>query len=237
MNFDDLKTMFLKIKTAIKKFIKYCLKTSTAKFIFSFLAAKYIKFVFLTTRWSIDGQQVPNAYISQSKPFLVCFWHGRLFMLACAWVWKKPFYMLSSAHSDGKLISDTVAYFGVKSIFGSTNKQGASALRRVVKQLQAGDVVGITPDGPRGPNQIASDGAATIARLAKVDMIPLTYSISPHIRLKNWDNFMIPLPFGRGIIAWGDPISYNELTSVKDQTQSLNRALDDLQNRVDCLLD
>lgn len=226
-----------KIKTWIKKSIKTFLKSDLARLLFSYIAAKYIKLVFSTTRWTIIGQQIPQSYIDSKRPFLVCFWHGRLFMLACAWQWKTPFVMLLSAHRDGQLISDTVAYFGIQSIKGSTQKGGTEAVRSIIKTLKSGSVVGITPDGPRGPNQIASEGAATIARLVKVDMVPITFSISPHKLLKTWDSFMIPLPFGKGIIRWSEPILYNEGASVETQTTILREQLNKNQTIADDLLD
>ena len=38
----------------------------------------------------------------------------------------------------------------------------------MLKRLEAGDCVGITPDGPRGPAMVASSGVVNVARLAGV---------------------------------------------------------------------
>jgi len=205
---------------------------------FSFLAALYIRLVFVTTRWAYLETQIPEAYLKSKKPFIVCFWHGRLGMLAYAWTWKdRPFRMLLSAHRDGQLIGQTVAYFGITSIEGSTQRGGTQALRNLLKALRAGDTIGITPDGPRGPCQVASPGVITMAKLAQADMIPVTFSTSHRIRLNTWDRFHMPLPFSRGVFLWGEPVlkppSDSDPLEIEATRQRLETALTDLQNKAD----
>jgi len=205
--------------------------------IFAFLAAQYIRLVFFTSKWESYGQEIPESYIKAQKPFIVCFWHGRLGMLACAWTWKNyPFRMLLSAHRDGQLIGKTVAYFGINSIAGSTQKGGTQALRELIKALRAGETIGITPDGPRGPHQIASLGVITLAKLANVDMIPITFSTSRRVRLSTWDRFHLALPFSRGIFEWGRPIpppSSGEESDMEATRLHLETRLTNLQNKAD----
>ena len=190
------------------KWIRRLLKSDFVFRIFALLASVYIRLVFLTCKWDVRGKEIPESYIQSKKPFIVCFWHGRLGMLACAWTWKvRPFRMLLSAHRDGRLIGQTVAHFGIRSIWGSTKRGGTQALREMLKILRDGETIGITPDGPRGPNQIATLGIITLATLASVDIIPITFSTSRRYRLKTWDGFHLPLPFGRGTFLWGKPIS------------------------------
>lgn len=119
-------------------------------------------------------------------------------------------HMLISAHPDGQIIADAVTYFGVDSIAGSTSRGGSAALRTMLKRLKAGDCVGITPDGPRGPAMTASTGIVNIARLAGVPILPITYATSRRRMLATWDRFHLPWPFGRGVYLWGEPIKLAE---------------------------
>jgi lysophospholipid acyltransferase (LPLAT)-like uncharacterized protein len=124
-------------------------------------------------------------------------------------------HMLISAHPDGQIIADAVTYFGVHSVAGSTSRGGSAALRTMLKRLRAGDCVGITPDGPRGPAMTASTGIVNLARLARVPILPITYATSRRKILPTWDRFHLPLPFGRGIYLWGEPISaYEEVSEA-----------------------
>ena len=82
-----------------------------------------------------------------------------------------------------------MTYFGVDSIAGSTSRGGTAALRTMLKRLRAGDCVGITPDGPRGPAMRASTGIVNIARLARAPIVPITYATSRRRVLATWDRF------------------------------------------------
>ena len=109
-------------------------------------------------------------------------------------------------HRDGRILSDIVAQMGVKTILGSTSRGGAAALRAMVKTVKSGEYVGLTPDGPRGPRMRAQEGIVTIARLAKVPIIPISYASSSAKIFSSWDHFVAALPFGRGVFVWGEPI-------------------------------
>ncbi len=115
-------------------------------------------------------------------------------------------HMLISAHRDGRIIADAVAYFGIDAIAGSTRRGGSAALRIMLKRLKEGDCVAITPDGPRGPAMKASIGVVNVARLAQVPIVPITYATSRRHIAATWDRFHIALPFGRGVFLWGEPI-------------------------------
>jgi lysophospholipid acyltransferase (LPLAT)-like uncharacterized protein len=166
----------------------------------------YIRFVYTTTRWTVEGSERPRRLRADGKPFILAFWHGRLLMIPMAWQRLAPMHMLISAHPDGRIIADAVTYFGVDAIAGSTSRGGSAALRTMLKRLRAGDCVGITPDGPRGPAMTASVGIINVARLAGVPIVPITYATSRRRILSTWDRFHLPYPFGRGVYLWGEPI-------------------------------
>jgi len=166
----------------------------------------YIRFVFRTTSWSVEGSERPRCLRAEGRAFILAFWHGRLLMIPMAWQRLAPMHMLISAHPDGQIIADAVTYFGVNSIAGSTSRGGSAALRTMLKRLKDGDCVGVTPDGPRGPAMTASFGIVNVARLARVPILPITYATSRRRVLATWDRFHLALPFGRGVYLWGEPI-------------------------------
>lgn len=187
--------------------IKRLLKSDALRRVLCWLGANYIRLVRATSRWQIVGDEIPRRHWDAGEPFIVAFWHGRLLMMPHSWEPGRPIHMLISQHRDGRLIADTVAHFGIDTVSGSTSKGGAQALRAMVKHLKAGDCVGVTPDGPRGPRMRASDGIVAVARLAGVPIIPATNSMARGRNLKSWDRFLVAWPFGRGVIIWGQPIS------------------------------
>jgi hypothetical protein len=166
----------------------------------------YIRIVYATNRWTVEGGEVPRRLRESGNSFILAFWHGRLMMIPMAWQRLAPMHMLISAHRDGRIIADAVTYFGVHSIPGSSRRGGTAALRMMLKQLAAGECVGITPDGPRGPAMQASIGIVNVARLAGVPILPVVFATSRWRVLPSWDRFYLALPFGRGVFLWGEPI-------------------------------
>jgi lysophospholipid acyltransferase (LPLAT)-like uncharacterized protein len=167
----------------------------------------YIRFVYWTNRWSVEGAQHPRRLLAEGQPFILAFWHGRLMMIPMAWQRMAPIHMLISAHRDGRIIADAVAHFGVQSVAGSTHRGGGAALRTMVRALAAGDCVGITPDGPAGPAMVASAGIVNVARLARVPVVPIVFATQRRRVLTTWDRMHVALPFGRGVFIWGEPIA------------------------------
>jgi lysophospholipid acyltransferase (LPLAT)-like uncharacterized protein len=170
------------------------------------LVALYIRVVYRTNRWTIGGGDIPQRLRRDGRGFILAFWHGRLLMIPMAWQRLAPMHMLISAHRDGRIIADAVSHFGVDSIAGSSRRGGTAAMRTMLKRLEAGDCVGITPDGPRGPAMCASTGIVNLARLAGAPVVPIAFATSRRRVLRSWDRFHLALPFGRGVFLWGEPI-------------------------------
>lgn len=144
----------------------------------------------------------------KDNPLIAVFWHGRLLMMLKAWLSRddQAFNMLISNHSDGTFIAKAAEAFGFKWVVGSSNRQGAKAVRNILAVLEKGEVVGMTPDGPRGPRYVSKISPVTIARMADVDIFPSTFSVKRGFFLKSWDRFLLPLPFNRGVFVYGDPV-------------------------------
>ena len=210
---------------------KKVLHSQVAQGFLCLLAAYYVRFVYLTSRWNVVRGDIPKKFWDKDKKFLLCFWHGRLLMMPYCWNMTKPIHMMISMHSDGRFLSDTVSRLGIKTIVGSTSKGGAKALRAMVRTVKNGDYVGLTPDGPRGPRMRAQEGIVTIARLAKVPIIPIGYASTSCKILGSWDRFIAALPFGRGVFVWGEPIEVPH-TSDKLELEKTRQNIEDAVNAV-----
>ena len=182
------------------------LRNASLRAIACWIAHCYIRLIYLTNRWSIEGVDWPRRLTREGRTFIVAFWHGRLLMMPLAWHGWTSFHMLISAHRDGRIIAGAMTYFGIGTIAGSTSRGGSSASREMLKRLREGGCVGITPDGPRGPAMTVSIGIVNIARVAGVPIVPLTYATSRRRILATWDRFHLALPFGRGVYLFGEPI-------------------------------
>lgn len=185
---------------------KRILENATARAALATAAAGYINLVHATSRWQHVGSEIPERFWRADEPFIGCFWHGRLMMMAKSWDRSVPLRMLISDHRDGRLIARTIRTFGYETIVGSTRKNGASALRGALRALAAGECVGFTPDGPRGPRMRASMGVIAAARLSGAPIVPGTFAMSARMVAGSWDRMIVPRPFGRGVFMWDAPI-------------------------------
>jgi lysophospholipid acyltransferase (LPLAT)-like uncharacterized protein len=186
--------------------MKRLLRATPVQALVAWLAAQYMRFVYATTRWEVIGFERFKPLLDGDKPFIGCFWHGRILMWPTFWPFGEPPLMLISDHRDGRLIARTIAHFGVRTVTGSTSRGGAKALRDLAQALAAGHAVAVTPDGPRGPRMRAQPGVAMVAKLTGAPVVPASYSTSRAIVLSSWDRFLLALPFGRGMFICGEPV-------------------------------
>lgn len=220
----------------MKGFLKHLLQSSSVIRIVAWLASHYMWLVYKTTRWKKLHWEIPERYWKEGKPFIGCFWHNRLMMTTFNWAGPGTFHMLISAHRDGQLIARTVKHFGIETIAGSSSRGGTEALRAILKILKEGNCIGITPDGPRGPRFQASEGIVQIAKLSGLDILPASYATSRRKVLKTWDRFLIPFPFGRGVLVWGNPIKISEYPG-KEGLEAARIAVQAELNRISAYAD
>lgn len=216
---------------AVKKRRRLQDRPSVQRFLAA-LIAFYIRLVDRTGRFEVLAPPAVEALIRDGQPFIGAFWHGRLMMIYPAWrrllaglgvEQRRQPYVISSSHGDGKLIQLATNRFGLKVIWGSSRRGGMKALIKARRILQQGDIVVMTPDGPRGPRMRAHPGVAYLAEKAKVPVVPVTFAIQSQRTFKSWDRFMLVWPFARGVLAFGDPIQAKE----GDDTESLRRRIED----------
>jgi lysophospholipid acyltransferase (LPLAT)-like uncharacterized protein len=65
----------------------------------------------------------------------------------------------------------------------------------------------ITPDGPRGPRRQAAPGVAQLAASTGLPVLPCAGRVTRGIGLHSWDRMVVPLPFGRGVLAMAPAVA------------------------------
>jgi hypothetical protein len=134
----------------------------------------------------------------QGEATIFILWHNRLF-LAADMVRRfrggHPLYCLISASNDGAWLSALFAALGLRAVRGSSSRLGREAATDLLEVLKAGNDVGITPDGPRGPCYEMKPGALVVARRARTRVVLIGIDFESSWRLSSWDGFQIPKPF------------------------------------------
>ena len=217
--------------------MKSLLRTSQAQALLAVLLGAYLAFALRSTRWTLDGQDhfAPHG---GGAPAVFAFWHEFLpLMPALSLIARKlpcyrrtPIHTLVSQHRDGRFIGAVVHRFGIHPVLGSSTRGGAAGLRNLLVVLRQGHLIGITPDGPKGPRRQAASGVAQLAALSAVPIVPLAARTTWRIQLNTWDRMQVPLPFGRGIMVCGPPISvprHDWKSAIPAITSALNQAAAD----------
>jgi hypothetical protein len=213
--------------------MKSLLRSRPVQYLLPRILGRYLWIILHTNRWTLDGAEhfAPHG---AGAPAVFGFWHESLgLMPALAMLARRspayhpaPILTLVSRHRDGQFIGAVVSQFGIEPVLGSSSRGGAKGLRHLLRMLQGGAMIGITPDGPRGPRRVAAPGVAQLAALAGVPVLPCAARTSRRIMLKTWDRMGVPLPFGRGIVVCGPAI-----TVPRDSWSDALPAIEDAMNR------
>lgn len=194
-----------------KKIFKYSL---SQKFL-AYIGYIYILFVCITSKIKIKNDQLSKKMLLDKEPFILAFWHSQLMMVGHVWKSKNTLNMLASSHSDGRFGSYIAGHFNLKNI-SIMAKNKSPSLRKVFKILNERNYIGITPDGPRGPNKKVSEGIIKIAMHSQVPIIPLGFASNKNFKLNSWDSFLITYPFSKCNFVWGEPITIPSSTKENE---------------------
>jgi lysophospholipid acyltransferase (LPLAT)-like uncharacterized protein len=141
-----------------------------------------------------------RAYTKKDEPVAIILWHNRLF-LAAEIVRRfregRTPYALVSASQDGAWLTAFFSLAGLRTVRGSSSRLGREAATALVETLRAGNDIGITPDGPRGPCYELKPGSVIVARRTRAPMLLVGGEFKSAWRLRSWDRFYVPKPFSR----------------------------------------
>lgn len=180
------------------------------------ILGKWILWVWIkSTRMKVLGESKYKELRRQKKPAIILIWHGKIF-LAPYFFRKREIMPLISPSEDGEIIAQIVSRWGYKVLRGSSSHSIIRAWGEMRRELKRGGQVIIVPDGPRGPDREMKPGALKLARDTGAYLIPFTFSSSKKKILRSWDNFLIPKPFSRVVVMFGDPFSVGRGLTEED---------------------
>ena len=161
----------------------------------------------------IDGERIRKP-LRERRPFVPVFWHGQMLPLLW-WHRHRGIAILISEHGDGEIIARVARRLGYGLVRGSSSRGAERALLESIRVASSGTAVAFTPDGPRGPVHSFAPGALLVSHRARAPILPIAASASRAWRLRSWDGFMIPKPFARVTVAYGEP-EVVEAASARD---------------------
>jgi hypothetical protein len=199
-------------------------------FLAEYLGAILIWLLGKSLRLKFPNGEVREAITSN---VIYAFWHNRMLVLAYTHR-NQRINVLVSQHKDGELIARPLHRLGFTTSRGSTTRGGIRALFNMAKRCVRENVdVAITPDGPKGPRYQAQIGAILLARRTTFPILPIAWNTEGKWQLNSWDGFMIPKPFSKGVVLWGDPIYVSKQDDLDEKLRELQSKLDAVTETVD----
>ena len=190
------------------------------------LGALLVRLLGRTLRITIVNHEIEQS-VSRAGSTILAFWHGELFYFAYHYR-DRAIPVMMSRSADGEIVARVTDSLGFLPVRGSSSRGGSGAFRRVLRYLQEGRHTGITPDGPRGPRCKVQPGVIDLARASGAPILPGSFAARPRVVFRSWDRFVVPLPFARVVVVYGEPLR----VGPDDDLEEARLALEDRLNSI-----
>ena len=196
------------------RILKHFSKTSLGQKLTGFLFYFITNLIARSIKWQYFEQSNKSTIFDNKHKYIFCCWHNKLFLGPHLLPRNRVINALQSSHSDGMITSVAFKYLGMNVILGSSKKGGMQAFRKMIKRLQLGESIAITPDGPKGPKEQVKEGIIKLAQISNTPIIPLVWATEKFKTINSWDDFVLPYPFSKGIYCYGKPINIKKNVNV-----------------------
>lgn len=177
-----------------------------------------------TLRVQVLNEGPVQKLIDDKQPFVLMFWHGS--MLLPWWHMRKarPAALISKS-KDGQILTDVLEHWNYRVVRGSSSKGSKEAMEVMRRLIDYGNIVCVTPDGPRGPRYELKMGGIRIAQTKEVPLVYCSVRFNKFSALNSWDRFEIPHLFSKACMTFSDPITV--------PTALTGQSLDDFKSRIE----
>lgn len=166
--------------------------------------------------------------IKNIKNKIFAFFHGEQFILVFTHK-HDNITIMTSLSRDGELQTKILSKFGYDIVRGSAQKKGASSgTLALIDKIKTGKSCALTVDGPHGPAFKVKPGVIFLAQRTQCPIVPVRVFVEKKIQLKNWDRYIIPLPFCKAYVVYGKPIYIKQNDNIINKIEELESILKNL---------
>lgn len=169
---------------------------------------------------------------ARGVPVICALWHGRMFVSIQAHRHEGVVTMASKS-KDGEIIARWLERNGYSVVRGSSTRGGAGAFRAMLRSLRSGKNAALTVDGPLGPPRVVQPGIVELARMTGAWILPITYSSTRPRFLSSWDRYLVPMPFSRNFVVYGEAFAIDKDEPDDRARERIAAALDDATREAD----
>jgi lysophospholipid acyltransferase (LPLAT)-like uncharacterized protein len=159
-------------------------------------------------RVRVSQEDVFLRFVKSGRKGIAAIWHQRI-PGVLGYVRKFRYLSMSvmiSKSRDGDWIAPVVQWLGLRPVRGSSSRGGRKALAAMVEDLATNQIAAHVVDGPRGPKAVVKAGLISMAQLSGAAIIPVYISVNRAWIARSWDRCLIPKPFSRVLVRFGQPI-------------------------------
>lgn len=202
--------------------------------ILAYAGKTLLRLLTLTCRFEIKGLEI-FLKAAEEKKCILMIWHNRLILVAEILRKYAPQYVyaaLISSSKDGEILAALATSYKFGRTIRVSHHARHQALKKMINQLKySQEIIIVTPDGPRGPRYEIKPGIAIAAKKSSTQVIPFTWSSSSFWQLGTWDKLIVPKPFSKIIITFGDPVALFETleSNLEDDSKRLKHSLNHLE--------
>jgi lysophospholipid acyltransferase (LPLAT)-like uncharacterized protein len=170
--------------------------------------------------------------LARGVPFAFALWHGRM-VLPILVHRNEGVVTMASRSKDGEIIALWLSRNGYIAARGSTTRGGGAALMEMLLEMRTGRPGALTVDGPKGPPRVVQPGILRLVREAGAWILPISGASSRPRFLRSWDRFLVPGPFSRNVVTYGEPFDLPASMSDEEASRRLAEALDAVTHAAD----
>ncbi len=185
---------------------------------FLFSAFIGVRLYTLLLRIKIENEKTWINYLEKGGSVLLCVFHQQFFPLIKHFKTYEKFNpcIMISRSRDGDIIAPVARFSGWNVARGSSSKGGKQAMEEMVKAISDNGLGANIVDGPTGPIGKIKPGSVRIAQKSGAAIVPCFIIPESAWFFNSWDRFMIPKPFSRLVIRFGDMIQADSIKSSDD---------------------
>ena len=176
------------------------------------LAVAWVRLLNATLRYHESGREHFDRARASGRPVIGAFLHGH--MIALLGFMSRPgngrWVLMCSQSSDGDAMAEIETRLGFEVVRGSSGSDWLQALVDMVRLVRADPGLGscLAVDGSRGPAGRVQSGILSLAQHTGGSIVPVAAAARPALVFqKAWDRPIVPLPFARVDVVYGEPIA------------------------------
>ncbi len=166
------------------------------------------RLLFGSCRVTVHGGEYLKQCDAAGKGMIAAFWHYAVFdIIEMQRRSGRNWVAMVSGSDDAEFVARLLARRGCEVVRASRGKSGVvKAMRGIIDSMGRGRAAAIVADGSQGPAFMAQAGALLLASRTGAPILPVVAAADRFFVFKSWDRTMLPRPFARLAICYGEPL-------------------------------